>query len=176
MACPAGSSRAATRRSNRQMTITRARKHNLTAASWTRNGGSIETGDRERGTVDRWQWRRRHVDASLNPEPTAAHVTATATRGRNHSACTAAATAGSHACTAAGSATVALRVDRVGGRDHKQHDERQPNRQSRHSLPRPLKSTSIRSRIRSLPATKTAKTVPTTTNTETTKSEWPRSR
>ena len=27
------------------MTITRARKHNLTAASWTRNGGSIETGD-----------------------------------------------------------------------------------------------------------------------------------
>src|SRR6185436_2841530 len=45
MACPAGSSRAATRRSYRQMTITRARKHNLTAASWTRNGGSIETGD-----------------------------------------------------------------------------------------------------------------------------------
>ena len=27
------------------MTITRARKHNLTAASWSRNGGSIETGD-----------------------------------------------------------------------------------------------------------------------------------
>ena len=27
------------------MTITRARKHNLTAASWSANGGSIETGD-----------------------------------------------------------------------------------------------------------------------------------
>ena len=27
------------------MTITRARKHNLTAASWSANGGSIDTGD-----------------------------------------------------------------------------------------------------------------------------------